>query len=302
MNDSGTYDTTKTERSRLIKVGFVFCLMMASLLTQSWVSAPHEMDAVTTLACYKRKPRGDFSYRVVHKEPVMRNLRMVGKVGRCGIEGSDKTERLYGAILRAMRFQNITRKVENKYGLPKNLILAMVIQETGGADLLPNCLDDGGIGLCHMQGSTASSFGVSTYRGFNKLVSKTHGRILRAKIKENNYDRKKLIKYDDRFHPILNLDAAGRMLHCYQQQRVKGLTSMQSGIYRYAGSYNYRHYYRNVQYYRKKLNDPAVIAAVRKTFNRRNSRLLINGKKGNYDAYINAHQEQNENYGLKNYR
>ncbi|MEM6806687.1 MAG: hypothetical protein AAF696_35125 [Bacteroidota bacterium] len=260
------------------------------------------VQVLATNTCQKSKPGKNFSYKVIHKEPVMENLRMIGKVTKCGVDAVDSQTKNMGRVLRALRFQNISERVEKKYDLPKNLVLAMVIQETGGADMLPNCLDDGGIGICHMQGSTASDFGLKTYKGFNLLKSKTHGRILRSLIEKNNYDRKKLIQHDDRFHPILNLDAVGRMLSCYRKRRKKtGETDIQVAIKHYAGAYNYRHYWRNVVFFRKTLNDEKFLKSLEKEFNKRNPNLKINGKAGDFDGYINAHQEQNLNYGLAAY-
>lgn len=253
--------------------------------------------------CVKAKPKQALGYKEQIKEPKIRNLTMIGKVGRFGIEGKTKTEKLYGSILRALRFQNVTRKIEEKYGLPKNFLLAMVIQETGGADLLLNGRDDGGAGICHMQGSTATEYGLSTYKGCKKLRCKEHGLAMRSLIDKYKYDRKKLIQYDDRFHPIYNLDAAARMISCYKTPKVRGFTAnWSSAIYRYAGRYNYSKYWSNIQNYSKKLNDPSVIKAVEKEFNKRNPNLIINGKKADFDAYIKAHQDQNINYGLNEYK
>lgn len=228
---------------------------------------------------------------------------MIGKVTKCGVEATDNQKKLQGKVLRALRFQNISQKVEEKYGLPKNLVLAMVIQETGGADMLPNCLDDGGIGICHMQGSTASEFGLKTHQGFKELKSKTHGRVLRSLIEKHQYDRKKLIKYDDRFHPVLNLDAVGRMLTCYRKRRKRtGETEIQVGIRHYAGAFNYSHYWRNVNFFTKTLNDPKFLRSLEKEFNLANKNLIIDGKKADFKAYIKAHQNQNLNYGLGSYK
>ena len=252
-------------------------------------------------ACSHIKPE-NMDFEVLIPEAEMKQLKMIGYVDRFGVNGKNSTEKLYGKILRSLRFQNITREVEQKYNLPKNLLLAMVMHESSGADLLPNGQDDGGLGLCHMQGSTASKFGLRTYQGCSKLVCKTHGHAFRHLIKKEKYDRKRLIQYDDRFHPILNLDAAGRMLNCYKSPQVRGLPNeWATAIYRYAGRYNYRKYWQRVKYYQKALNDPEIIKAVEKEFNRRNPSFTIDGVQADFDAYIQAHQMQNINYGLENY-
>lgn len=263
--------------------------------------APSTASTNAIARCYKKKPRG-FGFSNKEKERKMSNLTMIGSVGKFGVKGKTKTEKLYGKILRSLRFQNITRRVERKYGLPKNMVLAMMMQETGGADLLPNGLNDGGLGLVHMQPKVAAQFGLKIYQNNRQMRSKSHGLALKRLIKKHNFDRKKLIRYDDRFHPILNLDAVGRMLHCYKNNPRRDMTKWQTAILRYAGKYNYRKYWRNLQYFRRHLNDPNVIKRVERTFNSRNNRFKIDNYRGNFKEYIRVHQLQNRNYGLDKYR
>ncbi len=244
------------------------------------------------------KPDFHYTYKEIVSEPEFKNLKMLGVVKKTGVHG----QRMYGQILRSLRFQNITKKVEKKYNLPQNLLLAMIIHESGGVDLLPNSADDGGIGLIHMQPSLATQFGLKTYKNCKKLVCKEHGKELRELIKQNKYDRKKLIKYDNRFHPILNIDAAARMLVYYKMGTKSQKTSIERAIYGYAGKYNYKKYYKNVLFYMEKLNDTSLLDDIRKDFNAQNKLMTINGKKGDFDMYIEAHQKQNINYGLKKYK
>jgi len=244
------------------------------------------------------KPTFQFTYKEIIAEPEFKNLKMLGTVKKTGVHG----QRTYGQILRGLRFENITKKVEKKYNLPENLLLAMLIHESGGVDLLPNSADDGGIGLIHMQPSLAKKFGLKTYKDCEKLVCKKHGKELRQHIIKNKYDRKKLIKYDDRFHPIFNIDAAARMLVYYKMGRQTRDTPIETAIYGYAGPYNYKKYYKNVLLYMDKLADKSLLNDIRNDFNDKNKALLINKKKGNFDMYIETHQKQNINYGLKKYK
>lgn len=284
---------------KILLVG-VFLWSSFSMPIRNATLADKQLETTAVIGCNKKKPK-NFGYKTIVKERKMTNLNMIGYVGKFGVEGKNKTEKLYGKILRAMRFQNITRRVERKYGLPKNLVLAMVMQETGGADLLPNGLNDGGLGLCHMQPMLAHDFGLKTYQNNRAMRSKSHGRALRRLIEKHKHDRKQLIKYDDRFHPILNLDAVGRMLHCYQHRPKRGYSKTQVAILRYAGRYNYRKYWLNIQYFRRHLNDPNVIKRVERMFNKLNPRFKINNYKGNFREYIRVHQDQNRNYGLERY-
>jgi hypothetical protein len=231
------------------------------------------------------------------REPEFKNLNMLGEVKRGGVYG----QRMYGMILRSLRFKNITDKIEKKYNLPENLLLAMIMHESGGVDLLPNSSDDGGVGLIHMQANMARKFGLSTYKNCDKLVCKEHGEELRQLIKDNNYDRKKLIMEDERFHPILNIDAAARMLMYYMSGNQTQDTPLKTAIYGYAGKYNYQKYYDNIVLYMQKLADKEFIQGLENDFNEQNKALTLNGKPCDFWQYINAHQEQNMNYGLNEY-
>jgi len=231
-------------------------------------------------------------------EPVFKNLNMLGKVKKQGVYG----QRLFGMILRSLRFKNITEKVESKYKLPENLLLAMIMHESGGVDLLPNSSDDGGIGLIHMQPNLAKKFGLSTYKSCDKLVCKEHGTEIRKLIKENGSDRKKLILIDDRFHPVLNIDAAARMLVYYRSGEQFKETPLQTAILGYAGAFNYKKYYDNIIIYMRTLNDKKFLEAIEDDFNKQNEKMTLNGKLGNFKSYIAAHQEQNLNYGLEEYK
>lgn len=236
-------------------------------------------------------------YKEKVREPSFENLDMLGEVKKGGVYG----QRLYGMILRSLRFKNITDAVEKKYKLPRNLLLAMIMHESGGVDLLPNSSDDGGIGLIHMQPKLATQFGLKTYKNCEKLVCKKHGKELRKLIIKNKYDRKKLVEHDDRFHPILNIDAAARMLLYYRSGKQVKSTPLKTAIYGYAGRYNYSKYYDNIVLYMDKLQDEGLIKDVEESFNELNESLTINDKRADFNDYLEAHQKQNLNYGLKDY-
>jgi hypothetical protein len=230
-------------------------------------------------------------------EPDFKNLKMLGEVKRGGVYG----QRMYGMILRSMRFKNITDKVEKKYKLPENLLMAMIMHESGGVDLLPNSSDDGGVGLIHMQPLLAKKFGLKTYKDCDKLVCKECGAEIRQLIKDNNFDRKKLIMHDDRFHPIINIDAAARMLKYYESGPQTQDSPLKTAIFGYAGKYNFQKYYDNVLLYMQKLSEMDFIDGLEKDFNEQNAQLTLNGKPCNFRQYILAHQDQNINYGLDKY-
>lgn len=250
----------------------------------------------------KQKPY-DLGYVPIVPEQEMKDLNMIGYVDKHGVKGKTVEDRLHGKILRVIRFKNITDKVEEKYNLPKNLILAMVMHETGGADLIINGSNDGGAGLCHMQPEVATDFGLRTYQNCRDMVNFAHGAALRKLIGQHQYDRKQLIKYDDRFHPILNLDAVGRILAFHKQRTpVGGLTAIQMAVRGYSGTINYSTYWKKVKYYQQQLNNSNIYLIIEKKFNILNPNLKIGEEQGNYQLYVQTHQAQNYNYGLGQYR
>lgn len=241
----------------------------------------------------------------------IKNLTMIGRVGRFGVDGDR------GKLLRVLRFQNISDAVERRYNLPHNIILAMVMEESGGVDLLPNGLGDGGFGLCHMQSSVAREFDLSVYKDCNALVCNgkdrrsckdrrgrlfNHARELKERIDESNSNRRLVIGYDERLNPLLNLDAVGRMLASFMGgPECRGLGPLQTAIARYAGRYNYSAYWRDVQRNMAVLDNKDLLISVEKEFNALNPYLTINGLPADFKRYIELSQQQNYNYGLASY-
>lgn len=248
----------------------------------------------------KQKPY-DLGYGKIVEDNVFENLNLPGTVENVGVTGSTEQEKMLGMAVRTYRFMTISRKVEIKYNLPKHLILAMIMQETGGADILPNSSDDGGIGLCHMQPATAKDFGLKTYKDCDKLICTEHGKQLRNLITKYNKERMDLIPYDDRFHPILNLDAVGRMLAFHKTGWQIKDTPIKTAICRYSGTKKFDRYYKNVEYYRSKLNDPKFFKEVEKDFNARNPRFKIGNKKGDFKGFLKENYRRLKNYGIENY-
>lgn len=232
-----------------------------------------------------------------YADPKMQNLELPGLINKYGADD------VCGKIIRVLRYQNITRAVEQKYNLPRNLLLAMIMEESTGVDMLPNAHDDGGIGLIHMQPALASDFGLATYGDCEKMRCKQHGKKLRDIIEDNNYDRKKIIRYDDRFHPVKNIDAAGRMIAYYMQgPTISDLGPMRCAIKRYAGKWNYKKYWNHVVKNMAYLNSKEVALEVEKRFNALNQKLLINKRPANFKEYIRVSQLQNFNYDLAKYK
>lgn len=258
-----------------------------------------------------KKLKPTFLHKDSFPELVCNNLVMIGKVGKYGVDG------IPGKLLRVLRFQNVSNAVERRYNLPRHIILAMVMEESSGVDLLPNALGDGGFGLCHMQASVARDFGLRTYKNCKALICNgrsrrscrnahdqylNHARDLKELILQHGSNRRVLIRYDDRLNPVVNLDAVGRMLAYHMAgRRYKNLDPFHTAISRYAGSYNYDAYWRDVQHNMKVLGKDGVVAWLEKKFNALNPSLTINGASAGFKEYIALSQEQNYNYGLAEY-
>lgn len=258
-------------------------------------------ESISSNELIRTVPKLDFLYKEIEKVKI-NNLNMIGKVGIYGVDLED------GKILRTLRFKNIGEAVEEKYNLPKNLILAMIMEESTGVDLLPNARDDGGFGLCHMQGSIAKKFGLKTFENCNELVCKHgHAKKLRKIIESGKVNKKELVNLDHRLHSLLNLDAAGRMIASYMSgPELKGKLShlgpFRTAIARYAGAYNYERYLKDVIHNMKVLNNEDKIDLVRKKFNDINKDLIIDDNKADFDIYIQKMNDINFNYSLESYK
>jgi hypothetical protein len=200
-----------------------------------------------------------------------------------------------GRVERACRWRNITQSVELRYGIPRDYLLAMICQESEGDPTQPNQSGDGGLGLIHMQPLMAEKYGLHMITDSKQLVDRRQGRRIERAIDLHNGDLKDLTSVDDRFHPIKNVDAAGRMLaDLYQHTH-----SWSKALERYAGrgSYDTR-----VLKYAAKIHSTKFMAKVRRDFANRNNGVSISGKPIDFDRYIRIFSHLNYNYGLQHYK
>ena len=192
-------------------------------------------------------------------------------------------------IIEALKYKVLTSAVERRYNLPPNLIMAMIIQESGAKEFLPNESGDGGFGLSHMQGETAQRFGLKTpchslvCNGTNRSCKDNdgnnlnHGKTLKetiekekVKASEHDYDpRGKLSNEDERLNHLANIDAVGRMLargiHNWKpDSRKYGIKEidndpLKTAICIYSGTVNFNKYWKNVQKYIKELDNTSKL-------------------------------------------
>lgn len=265
-----------------------------------------------------KKLKPELGYEEIYV-PQIENLHFPDKVGKYGASTHE------GKILRVYRYANITSAVEEKYNLPPGILMAMIMEESTGVDLLPNARGDGGFGLSHMQGSVAKEFGLKTFDGCNSLVCgpkkgsdgklrivgckdengnpKNHGKALADFMKEHSEDRKALVEADDRLHILLNIDAAGRMMASgIAGPKIEGLGSLRTAIRRYAGKHNYEAYWEDIKRNMGDLNNSEMFQQISEYFDAVNPDLKIDGRSAKYGDYISACFRENENYDLAKYK
>ena len=135
-------------------------------------------------------------------------------------------------IMRCLRWKPLTDEAEKKYGIPPNLLLAMMAQEGLWDPTLPNIMNwktdektgkkkitksDWGLGLIHIQGANAEDYGLKVIqtKPWEKNSRAMQDTILWKKILslyEQTQDTNKLAQYDDRWNPVLAVDVAARFL------------------------------------------------------------------------------------------
>lgn len=116
-------------------------------------------------------------------------------------------------VLRSLRWASATDAVEDRYGIPRGLLLAIAAQESFGDPAVPNLGWDGWAGLLHIQPKYAAQYWLKTLeRHSNWAVDTQHGKSLNDLIKENGSDLKVLSEYDDRFNIVQTTDLSARFL------------------------------------------------------------------------------------------
>lgn len=260
-----------------------------------------------------KKIKPELSYQEKYPTIKVENFNVPGGSSKWGASTVE------GKIACTLVYKDITDAVEDRYNLPPGILSAMIMEESTGIDLLPNGRGDGGFGLCHMQGSTATEFGLKTFCGCNSLVCNSHrgckkdgvyqnhAKQLAELMKEKSDDKKSLVEADERLHIILNLDAAGRMLASYMSgPKLKGnlsdLGPLRTAIARYAGSVNYKNYWEDIVKNMNMLSDSNHVSDAVNFFDQKNPDLRVNGESVDYAGYLQAMRSEFENYGLSEYK
>lgn len=287
-------------KNPIFRLILLVLLFVAILIVSSRKTGPQPKKRKSISQKEIRAAVPKLGFQQIHPDPVITGLNLPGKVTKYGVDNT------CGAVVRLLRFENITYIAEDKWDLPcHRIVLAIIMNEGTGVVGLLNARGDGGAGLINTQGSTATLFHLKTHDNCDSTICYHHSKELMDSIDYYHGDIKRLIQCDDRFHPILNIDMAARVIAYYSQQPIDGLPPLQSAIRHLAGRENYQAYWDNLVKTMAFLDDSAAMARVREHFNRlNNGKLTINGKVSTTDAfgdYVRVFQEQNENYGLLEY-
>lgn len=249
-------------------------------------------------------------------------------------------------IIRCLRWKAITDIAEEKYGIPQGLLLAMMAQEGAGDPTLPNVynrktnpqtnrveisLSDGGLGLIHIQGANAEDYGLKVMQ---VVEGKSNSRSMQdfelgkklIDTYQQNLPLDSLCKLDERWNPVLAVDAAARFLRSkYNPKDGKDARILALG--RYSGR-KWTDYASKVINYWVIIDQhiqwpgytaiPSFSAGVEsvveqakikqqnsiKNLNEiiKNIKIKIDHKEWNYEDYLNYNAEQSRNYGLDAYK
>lgn len=220
------------------------------------------------------------------RSPPLEYKTAVREISFAGVKLADHNTDV-GRAQRALRFRNIAEAVGQRYGIDPLFLLGMIMQESYGDPTQPNEIGDAGLGLIHMQPSMASAYGLDLITDSNKLRDFKQGKKIKEAIDIEDADLKDLIKYDDRFHPIKNIDAAARMLcDSFGKQGWWG------ALRRYAGRSSYP---RRVFGYAALLRSRSFLARTEQDFKKRNPNR-------SFHQYLSGFADMNRNYGLDEYR
>lgn len=200
---------------------------------------------------------------------------------------------LDGRIQRTLRWEPLYHSIEEKYGMPENLLGAIIMQESYGDPLQANSFHDGGIGVTHMQGTTAKEYGLDIYGNSYKDSDFAHGQELQELVEDNYYDFGTLYQYDERFHPLKVLDAAARII--VNGKNVYGSWERGVRFFRGGSEEAKTKYLNDVQGWQEALNSEDARTRAADAFDEINNNI-------DFETYIKQFHEANYNWGLNEYR
>lgn len=193
----------------------------------------HEQENEKEVTPYKQLSSKKFWTKLLKTKPSgIQLVEKKEKKDKLILHNFPKDNEVAGRVMRCLRRKALTDEAEKKYGIPQNLLLAMMAQEGLWDPTLPNIMNrktdektgkkkitksDWGLGLIHIQGANAEDYGLKVIqtKPWEKNSRAMQDTILWKKILslyEHTQDTNKLAKYDDRWNPVLAVDVAARFL------------------------------------------------------------------------------------------
>ncbi|MFC1723112.1 hypothetical protein ACFL0V_03155 [Nanoarchaeota archaeon] len=200
---------------------------------------------------------------------------------------------LNGRLQRTLRWKPLYNAVERAYGIPKNTLGAMIMQESFGDPMQPNSGNDGGLGVSHAQGTTAKYYGLKIHGRSRRASDRRHGMQLKKMLEGCGYDPGCAQRYDERAHILKSIDLAGRIVAAGRKRK----RSWDKGIMSYRGSRRSstnQKYLRQVKRWRRALGSRRDYRRAEKDFNAKNT--------GSFGTYLRKFHATCENWGLSKYR
>ena len=200
---------------------------------QNTTEKQHEQENEKEVASYKQLSSKKFWTKLLKTKPSgIQLVEKKEKKDKLILHNFPKDNEVAGRVMRCLRRKALTDEAEKKYGIPQNLLLAMMAQEGLWDPTLPNIMrrktdektgqkkitqSDWGLGLIHIQGANAEDYGLKVIqtKPWEKNSRAMQDTILWKKILslyEHTQDTNKLAKYDDRWNPVLAVDVAARFL------------------------------------------------------------------------------------------
>ena len=200
---------------------------------QNTTEKQHEQINEKEVASYKQLSSKKFWTKLLKTKPSgIQLVEKKEKKDKLILHNFPKDNEVAGRVMRCLRRKALTDEAEKKYGIPQNLLLAMMAQEGLWDPTLPNIMrrktdektgqkkitqSDWGLGLIHIQGANAEDYGLKVIqtKPWEKNSRAMQDTILWKKILslyEHTQDTNKLAKYDDRWNPVLAVDVAARFL------------------------------------------------------------------------------------------
>ncbi len=240
-------------------------------------------------------------------------------------------------ISRCLRFSSITDAVEDRYNIPRGLLMAMMAQEWRWDPTVINQRQSGKCdwwaGLIHIQAINAADYWMKTLDRYNKgQIDYKHWEELQKAKRETNNDLSKLSKKDDRFNPIMSIDLSARFLmnekwwkhaktwddwlKCVCRYAWRGMTDYWYSVLVYWTTINAVRKNTMLSFTKevekvKTWKWPAKVNGVRENVNNcikrtnnaiNNFNTKLDWKEVSLDEYYKYEEWQRENYGLKEYK